>query len=60
MLSVTLEWLFLIATLFGNSDAFVTSGGYFIRLAEMPSVCPLASFCMPWKPGKSLGERCPR
>ena len=31
----------------------VSDGGYFVKLMELPAVCPLASFCMPWRPRDS-------
>ena len=31
-------------------EAVISSGGYFAKLLEIPSVCPLVSLCMPFVP----------
>ena len=33
-----------------------SSGGYYVKLLELPTICPLADFCLPWKPKWEYGE----
>ena len=38
-------------------QATTTSGGYYVKLFQHPSICPLTSFCWPWNPSSGAGRK---
>ena len=43
-------WLVILLLLPLCDCGSLSGGGYFLKLLEIPAVCPLASFCTPWRP----------
>ena len=38
-------------------QATTTSGGYYVKLFQHPSICPMTSFCWPWNPSSGAGRK---
>ncbi|TRY61056.1 hypothetical protein TCAL_08270 [Tigriopus californicus] len=44
-------WLWIgLCCAFGVARGAASNGGYYVKLLEVPSICPFNDFCLPWVP----------